>query len=68
MAAGVLAERGRPDFAFLGRARLQVPTNGGIDEIPLHPVRFEPSEYVAGSLTSRKQFYYNVTVLFHRAR
>ena len=53
---------------LFGRARLPLPTDGGIDEMPLHPVGFEPPEHVAGSLTSRKQFYYNVTVLFHRPR
>ena len=53
MAAGVLDERGRPDLARSLTERLPVLTDGGIDEIPLHPVKFEPSEYVAGSLTSQ---------------
>ena len=53
----------------IGRARLLVPTDGGTNEIPLHGVKrlFQPPEYVTGLLTFRKQFYYDVALLFHRA-
>ena len=47
--------------------RLLVPTDGGINEIPLNPMMFQPPEYVTGLLTFRKQFYYDVAVLFHGA-
>ena len=53
---------------LLGRARLQVPTDGDIDEILLHPAEYQPPEYVVWSLTSRKQLYYDVAVLLYRAR